>query len=68
MKRREPDVAHTYFDGLIGIEIGAPAHNPFGKLTPVSLAASATGFVMSLQELARHIAKGLASMFIKYVS
>lgn len=30
MKIRESALAHKYLDGLVGIEIGAAAHNPFG--------------------------------------
>lgn len=33
MKFRESQLAHQYLDGLIGIEIGASAHNPFGLNT-----------------------------------
>ena len=33
MKFKESKLAHTYLDGLEGLEIGASAHNPFGLNT-----------------------------------
>ena len=33
MKFKEHDLAHKYLDGLVGIEIGGSAHNPFGLNT-----------------------------------
>jgi SAM-dependent methyltransferase len=33
MKFKESAIAHKYLDGLVGIEIGGSAHNPFGLNT-----------------------------------
>lgn len=33
MKFRESALAHRYLDGLVGIEVGGSAHNPFGLNT-----------------------------------
>lgn len=33
MKFRESKLAHKYLDGLVGLEIGGSAHNPFGLNT-----------------------------------